>query len=197
MTKYDQMDQLLKEHGGYLFSSDITNAGISRTYLAKYVKENHLEKVAKGIYIAEDIWPDDLYIVQVCNPKVIFSRETALYLHGLTDREYSEICVCVPPRFSQTRLRERGIVVHQERDGIYGLGEMKLKTNYGNTVRTYDKERTVCDLIKNRGDFEVQSFQTAMKAFMRDSQKDMSKLMMYAEKLRIRDEVMKYVEVML
>ena len=53
------------------------------------------------------------------------------------------------------------------------------------------------DTIKNRGNIEVQQFQAAMKTFMRDKTKNMSKLMQYGEKLKVRDEVMKYVEVML
>ena len=52
-------------------------------------------------------------------------------------------------------------------------------------------------MIKNRGNIEVQQFQTAMKTFMRDKAKDLSRLMLYGERLKIRDEIMKYVEVML
>ena len=44
---------------------------------------------------------------------------------------------------------------------------------------------------------EVQHFQTAMKTYMRDQSKEMSKLIGYAKKLKVREELMKYVEVML
>ena len=44
---------------------------------------------------------------------------------------------------------------------------------------------------------DVQQFQTAMKTFMRDNNKDLSQLMLYGDKLKLRDEIMKYVEVML
>lgn len=49
-----------------------------------------MEKVARGVYITDDVWPDELFIMQVRNAAVIFSGETALYLHGLIDREYTE-----------------------------------------------------------------------------------------------------------
>jgi len=45
----------------------------------------------------DDVWPDDLFILQQRNGAIIYSGETALYLHGLTDREYS-------PRRPATRL---------------------------------------------------------------------------------------------
>jgi len=191
------MRRLLQENNGYLFTAQVEKAGVSRTYLAKFVRENQLEKVAKGIYISQDTWEDELYILQICYPKIIYSGETALYLHGMIDREYTDICITVPPRFNQTRLRNRGVLVHQEKLAVYQLGMVEVETNYGNVVRTYDKERCICDMVKNRGNMEVQQFQTAMKTFMRDKAKNMSKLMQYGEQLKIRDEIMKYVEVML
>lgn len=77
------------------------------------------------------------------------------------------------------------------------MGVTEVETNYGNMVRTYNKERCICDVIKNRKNIEVQQFQTAMKTFMRDKTKNMSRLMQYGEQLKIRDEIMKYVEMML
>ena len=197
MSKYEQMCKLLQENNGYMFTAQVEKAGISRTYLAKFVKENHLEKVAKGIYISQDTWMDELYILQVCNPKIVYSGETALYLHDMIDREYANICVSVPPRFNQTRLRDKGVIVHQEKMALYQLGIVEVETNYGNMVRTYDKERSICDMIKNRGNIESQQFQSAIKTFIRDKTKNMSRLMQYGEQLKIRDEIMKYAEVML
>lgn len=85
------------------------------TFFVRNEKEKHLEKVAKGIYISQDTWMDELYILQICNPKIVYSGETALYLHDMIDREYANICVSVPPRFNQTRLRDKGVIVHQEK----------------------------------------------------------------------------------
>lgn len=197
MNKYEQMYKLLEENHGYLFTAQVVKLGISRTYLAKFVQENNLEKVAKGIYISPDTWADELYILQTCNPKIVYSGETALYLQGMLDREYADICITVPPKFNRTRLYSKGVIVHQEKLELYELGIEEVKTNFGNLVRTYDKERCICDTIKNRGNIEVQQFQAAMKTFMRDKTKNMSKLMQYGEKLKVRVEVMKYVEVML
>ena len=41
----------------------------------------------------DDVWLDELFILQQRNGASIYSGETALYLHGLTDREYSSVCV--------------------------------------------------------------------------------------------------------
>jgi hypothetical protein len=186
----------IEQNNGYLFMSEIEDFGISRTYILRYVKDNELERVAKGIYITGETWPDILYIYCIRNPKIIYSGETALYLHSLIDREYSDICVSVPSGYNGSRLREKGVIVHQERDGIYGLGMTDCETRFGNTVRLYDRERCICDLIKNRDSYDIQMFQTALKEYMRRKDRDLNKLIKYAEVLKMREEVMKYVEVM-
>ena len=196
MTKYEVIDKLLEQNNGYLFSKDVEAAGISRTYLANYVKERQLEKVSKGVYISADTWEDELYLLQLRYPRVVFSGETALYLHGLIDREYSKITVTVPPRFNRTRLLAEGFLIRQEQEENYELGVCEMQTNFGNTVKTYNREKCICDLVKMRGKVEVQHYQTAIKSYMRSKEKDLNRLVKYADALKVRDEIMKYVEVM-
>ena len=160
----------------YLFTSEVQEASISRTYLADFIKENNYEKVAKGIYVSEDVWPDELFILQKCYPAIVYSGETALYLHGMIDREYSEIYVTVPTGFSGSRLRNKGIVIHSEKEDQYKLGITEVLTQFGNTVRCYDKERCICDAVKNKGKIEIQNFQAAMRNYMKDKDKDLSHL---------------------
>lgn len=155
-----------------------------------------MEKVARGIYITEDVWPDELYIMQVRNSAVIFSGETALFLHGLLDREYSEINITVPAGYNASHLKADNVKIRYDSKETYKLGVCVAASSSGNMVRVYDKERSICNLIIERNKTEVQNFQTAMKEYMSLKDKKISRLIEYAEKLRIRDEVMKYVEVL-
>lgn len=197
MTKSEVLNEIMENNNGYLFTKAVEAAGISRTYFSMFVADNGLEKVAKGIYVAPDVWADELYILQLRYPKVVFSGETALYLHGLIDREYSNVMVTVPPKFNRTRLCDEGINVRQEKVDNYELGISELKTNFGNTVRAYDKEKCICEIVKRRKVMDVQHFQTAMKTYMRSKEKSLNRLVKYAEALNISDEIRKYIEVML
>ncbi len=194
--KKDILTKLSDENNGYLFTAEVLSHKISKTYLAKYVKENEYERVAHGIYAAPDIWPDELYLLQKMNPRIIFSGETALYIHGLTDREYGRIEVTVPQGYNAVHLRKRKICVRSLKEELYDLGKSTLKSLYGNPVIVYDKERAICDMIIDRKKMDVQMFQTAMKEYMSDSERNLPVLVRYAEKLGVRDEVMKYVEVL-
>jgi predicted transcriptional regulator of viral defense system len=194
--KKDELLEMSEKNAGYLFTSEVVEHGISKTYLAKFLKENEFERVAQGIFVAPDVWPDELYILQKTSPKVVFSGETALYLNNLTDREYSKIHVTVPRGYNSSHLRRRGIEVAKEREDIYTLGRTHMESGFGNILTVYDRERSVCEAIISRNKMDIQTFQTVMKEYMRDKSKNLTILIHYAECMNIRDEVMKYVEVM-
>lgn len=195
MKKNEILQQLMERNNGYLLSAMANENGISKMALSKYVKEKGLERIARGIYITDDVWPDELYIMQARNKAVIFSGETALYLHGLIDREYSEIYVSVPTGYNASHLKTGNVQVKYASKNSYGLGVCTVPSTSGNMVKVYDRERCICDLISDRNKIDVQNFQTAMKGYMSGKGKKLSRLIEYAEKLGVRDEVMKYVEV--
>ena len=80
---------------------------------------------------------------------------------------------------------------------IYSLGVCKVPSSSGNLVRVYDKERCICDLIKDRTNVEVQNFQTAIKEYISNKDKKLTRLVRYAQALGVRDEVMKYMEILI
>jgi hypothetical protein len=82
----------------------ICNEYISKTYVAKYIKEHGVEKVSRG-YITDEEWLDQLFALQQRNSAIIYSGEIVLYLHGLTDREYLSVCVTVPQGYSASHLK--------------------------------------------------------------------------------------------
>ena len=197
MNQEKIMDSLLEAGNGYLFTSAVMENGISSMQLASYVKSRNMERIAHGVYISDDVWPDELYLLSQKNKNAIFSHETALFLHGLMEREPVRISMTVCPNYNATHLRKRGIRVYQVKDELFTLGICNVKTNFGNPVNVYDKERSICDIVKNRRNMDVQTFQTAMKEYMQNRDKKLPILMQYAQKLGIDEKMKQYVEVML
>ena len=74
---------LIAENNGYLKIADAIDVGITKASAINYAREQGLEKVARGVYITEETWLDPLYLLQIRNKQIIFSHETALFLHGL------------------------------------------------------------------------------------------------------------------
>lgn len=197
MKKIDILEELLKQGNGYLFTKDVVDRGISKTYLAKFVMKMKLERVAVGVYMSPEQWKDELYILYLKNPKAIYSHETALYLHGFMEREPSTISMSVAQGYNATHLREKGVKVLQVRDNRVLLGRIEIPTTLGNKVAVYDKERTICDIIQRKDNMDIQVFQTAMKEYVASKDKNLSNLMKYAFLFGVEDEVRRYTEVLL
>lgn len=197
MGKYEVLDRLVMKGHGYLQTSIVLENDVSKQTLAKYVKSRGLERAARGVYITEDVWPDDYYLLFLRNGRIVFSFESALYLHGLMDREPSKTTVTVPEGYNASHIVARGVrVIHAKKDW-YEIGISVINTAFGNEVPVYDKERTICDIIRNKNYIEIQTFQTAIREYMGGKGKNLGNLISYARYLGIEDEVRTYTEVML
>ncbi len=53
----------------------------------------------------------------------------------------------------------------------YGLGIYDIKTPEGNLVKAYDKERTICDLIRRKSSVDITKFNYALKAYIASKDK--------------------------
>ena len=197
MTRFELLDELVEKGNGYLQTSQVLKNGISKPTLADYVNKRNMERVAQGVYLAEDAWKDELYILHLSNSRIIFSHETALFLHGLMEREPKDISVTVRAGYNASHLRKKGICVYQVKPEIEELGIMDIQTSFGNTVRAYDMERTICDVIRYKEAMDIQVFQYAMKEYMGSVNKNLNHLMTYAKKLHMESAVRTYTEVML
>ena len=197
MTRFEILDELVEKGNGYLQTSQVLENGISKPTLAEYVLKRNMERVAHGVYLTEDGWKDELYILHLSNSRIIFSHETALFLHGLMEREPKDISVTVRAGYNASHLRKKGIRVYQVKPEIEELGITDIQTNFGNTIRAYDMERTICDVIRYKEAMDVQVFQYAMKEYMGSTNKNLNHLMTYAKKLHIESAVRTYTEVML
>lgn len=197
MTKSEMLAQYILEHYGYLTLSDVLKQNVSKTYVMEFIRKHGMEKLTRGVYVSDDAWPDDLYLIHLRNKEVVFSHETALSLHGLSEREAHGTMVTVNRSYNATHLRQMGCTVYAVKPELRDLGRMMLPTAYGNSVPVYDLDRTVCDIIKHRKKIEIQMYQSAVKAYMRSAKKNLTNLMRYAEQLGITEKVRIYTEVML
>ncbi len=197
MSRFDILDSLVEDGNGYLCTSQVLAKGISKPTLADYVNKRNMARVAHGVYLAEDAWPDELYLLYLSNRRIVFSHETALQLHGLMEREPKRISVTVKAGYNASHLRKKGILVYQVKEDIYEFGAAKVQTSFGNEVRVYDMERTICDILRYKESMDVQIFQYAMKEYMASEHKNLNHLIAYAKRFNIEATVRTYTEVML
>ena len=84
----------MERQDGMLRTGEAFAAGISKPVFYQFVRSRGLEQAAHGIYLSKDAWVDAMYLLHLRCPQAIFSHETALFFHDLTDREGTDGLFC-------------------------------------------------------------------------------------------------------
>lgn len=197
MNLYQKIDLLIKEHGGMIRTSQVVEIGISKPTFYAYAKEKGLEQAAHGIYISPDAWVDTLYLIHLRCGQAVFSHETALFFHDLTDREPLQYSITVKTGYNPSRLREDNIQVYTIKKELHDTGLTVAVTPFGHAVPVYDMERTICDLVRSRSQIEIQTFQSALKQYVKRRDKNLRRLMQYAAMFHVEKMLRQYMEVLL
>ncbi len=197
MNKTELLDSILKENNGFLKTSEVTKAGISRSYLGEYVQKRGLQRISHGLYMSEDAWHDGMYVLQVRYPGAVFSHETALYLLKLAEREPLQYTVTMKAGSNATRITKQGVKVYKVKEELYGEGIIEALSPAGHTLQVYNSERTICDLIRSRSNVEIQDLQTALREYIRRKEKNIPLLMRYAKMFSVVKIIRQYLEVLL
>lgn len=189
--------KIAEENNGYITTKEVANKGIPKIYLTQLVREEKLMKVSRGFYMLPDSFEDDYYKIQLSNSDAIFSLETALYLYGLSNRVPMKYYVSVPSNYGGNLLKNQNVQLLYTKREWLDLGVTEIISPFGLPIKVYDRERTICDIIKNKDKVDPEMFSEAMKQYIKSKEKNITNLFVYAKKLNIEDIVRKYVEVML
>ena len=196
MDASTKIDMLLKDHNGIIRTSNAVDAGISRTTLVTLVKTGKLERIAHGQYIRPENMTDELYMLQQRSDRIIFSHETALFLHDMAERTPFLQSLTVPSNYKLSSTLSDGCKVYYVKPDLYGLGRCTVKSKMGNEVIVYDAERTICDILRSRSRIDSQTFVEAMKAYVARKGQNWNKLRDYAEAFRVTKLLRQYLEVL-
>lgn len=198
MTSHDDaIHQILRNNNGFVTATQVTEAGIPRRCLSEMVETGIIYKVERGIYALPEVWEDELFFMQYRFSKGIFSHETALYLHAMTDRTPISYTMTFPSGYNTSGVRKQSILTKLSTTDTYELGITEVFSPCGNPLRVYDIERTLCDIVKVKHSADIQVINQAMKTYASSKYKDIAKLMRYAEKLRVKPKILTYMEVLL
>jgi predicted transcriptional regulator of viral defense system len=191
------MKQLLQDNKGWITLKEVLARGVSKYEFYKSAKERELERAAYGVYVSDDVWLDSMYLIHLRSAQAIFSHETALFLHDMTDREPPYYSVTVRTGYNPHRLKEDGIKVYTIKKELHEVGLSKAKTPFGHMVPVYDIERTLCDIARSRNNIETQVFQDALKSYAKRKDKNLRALTHYADALKVSAVLKPYLEALL
>lgn len=185
--------KIMKKNNEIITPVQLEKEGISRVYLLKMEKEGILERIYRGIYVTKDFKYDEYYLFQLRYPRAIFSHNTALYFYGMTERTPVKMDVTVYREYNPHRFKDLVNVYKVSRE-LYNMGVVEKKSPQGMSVKIYNLERTVCDIIKDENSLDIEIRNKAIKRCIKSKEFSASKMFEYAKKMNIYDKVKSYME---
>jgi len=189
--------QLLAQGNGMFAAFQAAEAGIHRQQLAGFVKNGILERADRGIYISPGGLDDTLFWIQQRAQKVVYSHETALFLHRMTDRTPIRYSITVPSSYKASEALKKACKIYYIKQELIDLGKIEKSSGMGHTIVTYDLERTLCDIIRSRNKIDGQIVIEALKNYVRHKNKDLHCLYKYAGNFGVEKILYHYLEVLL
>ena len=194
----------------YFSLSQCIEHGITRYEISQLQDKGLITKVKYGLYAFSDILEDEesnnsdicslledeLFIPQVFSNKIVYSNETALYFEGYSDQVPFTYTVTVPKGY-HSKILWNDFIVRQTPIELFDKGIKEISSPYGNPIKIYCIERTLCDLLRSRKDFNKERYIPAVQKYMRSKQKDLYKIMEYAKLLNVENKIRPYLEVLL
>lgn len=193
----EEIKNILRERNGIIYSADLDRHGIPREYLRILMEKGEIQRSSRGVYTTPAAWGDEMADLQVRYKSVIFSHETALYLLGLTDRTPMTFSVTVPSGYNASSLKQNQLKVFFIQSSLLSIGLISHPSPAGNMIKTYNMERTICDIIRNRNRMDIQLVNSALKAYINRKDKNILLLTEFAEILGIQKKIREYIEILL
>lgn len=190
---------LFAQHGGIMRTSELAANGIYYKRLREFLEHGYIEQIRRGYYCwAEGEVVSDAAIVTELYPDAILCMDTALLYYDYTDRTPAAWHLAVDRDAAKSRfdIDYPTVKPHYTESSKLQIGESAGIID-GVNVKIYDRERTVCDCFVNRNKMDREIFNTAIRKYVRDQQKNIPRLMEYAKALRVEKPILEVIGVWL
>lgn len=194
MCMKDKLNQFYKEQNGVFKYSDLLQLGLNQRQIKNLENNDIIERVGKGIYYHKDYLPDMLKVYQMENEKLIYSHETAAFIHDLTNRFPRKYSVTTETGYHLRKASE--LKVYYVKRELLKLGVEEINNPSGNVVKVYDREKTVCDIVKSKERIELQVYSEVIQNYFNGKVR-VNKLSKYANELGINEKMSEIVALMM
>lgn len=197
MDVEERLINLAKSNNGVITNDMLSNINLHRSHLKYWTDKGLFERSARGVYILPEMWDDEMFNFQVRYKRGIYALETALFLHDLTDRTPNDYEMFFPNTYNVMAPKADFIHAFNASGSYYTLGQMQIYTMHGNLITCYDKEKTLCDILRTRYRIERYVQLDAFKRYIASENRNLTKLIQYSDELKVSKQVHSILEVLL
>lgn len=187
----DNLKDTFEKYGGLMRTSELKNEGYYYKKIKKLLDDGVIEQVRRGYYQYSDMDSfSDIPTLVTLFPDGVLCMESALDYYGYTDRTPKAWHLAVDSKSTRTRFYIDYPIIkpHFIRSDRYCVGIENAEID-GKTIKIYDRERTICDLLLHRNKIDSEVFNTAIQRYLRDPNKKEARLMKYAQLLHVEKKL--------
>lgn len=187
-----------QKYGGILKTSELNKFGLSSRQIKKLLDSGVITKVKLGYYeLSNNLTSDEVLIARIF-PNAVIYLESALMHYGYTDRIPSAIQVAVDKDSAKSKYNVEYPLINPFyiETKFMNVG-VSIITVEGINVKIYDRDRTICDVLRYENKLEKEVFNNAIQNYLKDNKKNIRNLLAYADILGLKGKVKTYIGVWL
>ena len=180
-------------------TAELLEAKLYYADIKQLFDEGFIERVRRGYYHwVQDDGESEIVIINRLFPDAVLCMETALFYYQYSDRNPSEWSFAIDKNVSKfrTNIDYPFIKAYRVEKQLLTLGETEGEIDH-HTVRIYDRDRTICDVLRNMKKMDKEIFNKAIQGYGADQKKSIPNLMKYAQVLRVQKKVNEWIGVWL
>jgi len=197
--RIDRVISIFKEHNGIMRTQEAIDAGIYSSTLSLLCNQGILENISRGLYrLIEETIPEnpDILFVSWKMADGVICLISALSYYELTLQIPHEVYVAIPrgtrtPKFDYPPIRVFRFIGSSYSEGIETVYINKIP------VKIYNMEKTIADTFKFRNKIGLDTATEALRAYVERKDKDLDKLMHYADVCRVSKVIRPYIEALI
>lgn len=190
---------LFTRHHYIMTTAELAEAKLYYADIKQLLDEGLIERIRRGHYHwIEDQGESEVAIINHLFPDAVLCMETALFYYKYSDRNPAEWSFAIDRNISKlrTNIDYPFIRAYRIESDLVALGETTGEIDF-TKVRIYDRDRTICDVLKNMSKMDREIFNKAIQGYVKDPKKNIPNLMIYAKKLRVQKKVKELIGVWL
>ena len=199
MESYEKIVNFVNKKNNVITTKEFKDAKIGFYYINKLIEDNYISRIGNGLYGKTDSFEDEYFIIQNRYKNAIFSYNTALFFLDKTEVTPNIIDITIPNDYNVSSINTKQIRVHYVSRENIELGMIKLKSPFGNIIKAYNLERTICDIVKNENKcgLDIEQRNKVIKKAFLNNEIDGATAIKYAKKLKCEKKIRAIMEVLI
>lgn len=157
--------KLFNRHHYVMTTAELLEAKLYYADIKQLLDEGFIERIRRGYYHwIKDCETREIVIINSLFPDAVLCMETALFYYKYSDRNPAEWNFAIDRNVSKlrTNIEYPFIKVYRIESDLVALGETTGEIDF-TKVRIYDRDRTICDVLKNMSKMDKEIFNKAIQ----------------------------------